>query len=250
MYALRQVISYLWSCGQWLDNAGNACDGIPLVGSVVGYPLHWVAYWLYLSSNALYDFDQWIDGVSATVNAAYSNAIQSYNYAYGWLTDQVNSAISAADSAFSYATGYLTGLANQAMSTATSAYQYASGFIVNSLNSLISEFNNMVAYVSFQVNNTGATAWTYITSGYLQNYLNNWFSGLSTLTVEQIAGSMGYLISAGFDYLNRYWSSFTGAFTWLLDKLIDLIKDQSAHFAEALWSLFETIVGELSQWEK
>lgn len=250
MYALRQVVSYLWSVGVWLDKAADAIDVIPLVGTVVGYPIHWAAYWLYLSSNALYDLDVWIDGVSATADAAYSNALTSYNYAFGWLTDQVNSAISTVSYTYSYVTGYLTGLANQAMSTANTAYQYAAGTILNAVNNLISEYNQMVAYVDYQIDQTGSTAWTYITSGYLQNYLNNWFSGVSTLTIDQITASMGFLITAGFDYLNRYWSSFTGAFTWLLDRLIDLMKDQSAHFAEALWSLFETIIGELSQWEK
>ena len=89
---------------------------------------------------------------------------------------------------------------------------------------------------------TKESIWSWITSGTLQQWIAAWWTGQQAAVIALIQGQLHYFIEQGFLVLNNSWSSFTGSFTWLLDKLIVLIFDQAAHFADPLWSLLEALL--------
>jgi hypothetical protein len=106
--------------------------------------------------------------------------------------------------------------------------------------------------------------WSWITSGYLQTWLQNWLdptwlwnriaayahfdfvnewiSEVQDWMIAWVESVMGWMLTVAFDTLDTSWSSFTGAFAWLLDRLIALMWDQAVHFAPALWSLLEAVL--------
>lgn len=242
MWAIRQVISYLWSSADWLDNAGTWCNLIPIVGSSVRYALQSSAVQLRYAAWSLYDFDSWVDNLRSTADAAYANAQTVWTYATGYLQQQVQSALTTANSAYNYAAGYLQQQVQSALSTANSAYNYATGYLQQQIRDLNAVISGILVQTQTVVGNIGSTAWTWISSGYLQQWIQNWWLGQQQAVLDLITPKLDWLIAQGFLVLDRSWSSFEGSFAWLCGKLVDLLTRQAVSFARPLWSLLEAVL--------
>ncbi len=272
MWALRQVISYLWSVATSLETAGARCDAVPAVGSYIGYPFHLAAGYLQNAAWSLYDFDTWSDNLKLTADAAYQNALTAYNYAYGSLSSQVTSAWQTAQDAYQYAAGTVWQTARNAQQTADQVLQYATTTLNNAVldaqNRATAALNYAEGYLSSQVSqalqnaNTalygltslsgriGEVAWSWITSGYLQTFLDTWKTGLLDTVISLVTSSMGYLIDQAFQYLDNHWQTFKNPFTWLMDRLLDLVLEKAGHFAPVLWSVVEEVLKHLTEWRE
>ena len=242
MWAIRQVVSYLWSAAGYLDAAGTQCDRIPIVGSAVGYPLHRTASALYLAAWSFNDFDQWVDLVATAATQALSTAQAAYSYAAGYLQQQVQAAVSAAQAAYSYAAGYLQQQVQAAVSAAQAAYSYAAGYLQQQVQAAQAAIGQLGTQLQAAIGNIGPAAWSYISSGALQQWIQSWWLGQQQQVLDFLIPKLDVLIAQGFLVVDRSWSSFEGSFAWLLGKLIDLLTREAASFASALWSLLEAIL--------
>ena len=220
MYAVRQVISYLWTSSDWIDEAGYRCDAIPAVGSWIGSALHYGASYLRNAAGSLYDFDSWVEDLNSTANAAYSNALTAYNYATGTVLSMAQNALNRANEAYTYAAGTVLSLAQNALNRANEAYAYASGYLLSRVDDALAQ-----AAAARQ---------------YAENAIAS--IGIQDAVIGVVEGSIGYLIGKMFDFLAANWMSFRDSFAWLVSQLIGLVTDNMPSFASLLWGAVEALL--------
>jgi len=226
MWALRQVISYLWSTADWLDTTGTYCNPIPVFGPSIRYALQSTASSLRSAAWSLYDFDSWIDSVATAASAAYSYALSAYNYAYGYLSDLARNAAISASNAYSYAANTVYNLANSAMQRANEAYNYASGWLKSQLDTLTSNFwSNINAILSWK-DGFVSTFWTQINS--VNTGLNDLHSLIPSqkTVIDWISAGLGGYISDAIQHVTAY----------------------AASYADPLWQCADALVGKLTEW--
>lgn len=250
MSVLRDAISALWSFADWIDQAGRACNEIPLVGSVVGYPLRASATLIYSAAWSFYYFDQWIDGVTVLIANAYDKASLAYTYAVDTLYRLIVEIRSTAEATYGFIVDMVVPYIETFEAKLQTLWEYTGAWVTDSINDVFNRLDILWNYVSNTWNGLGPAVWSYITSGALQNYLTSWIAAERDYLISVVTGSLGYLITQGFTTLKDSWESFKQPFTWLTLQIIGLIQDEAATFSDALWTCFEIVVSKLTEWEE
>jgi len=249
MWFFQWLDTYLQQAASWFDYAGSVFDSIPVVGSYGGYPFHYIASLFQNCATASRYAGYWSDDIAYqvavvqnTVNwfaaQSYATLSQVSTYVSNAVASAVQSALNAVYSILNALSASVNSLSSYVWSTLTSAV----GDLQARLNAFPSWLLSGADYVA-------ATVWLWITSGRLQNFLSDWTGNLKDAVIGWVVAGMGSLIIRAFDVIDLSWSSFTGAFTWLLMKLISLIFDQAAYFADPLWTLTEKLVEHLTEWK-
>lgn len=227
MSQLRNTVSYLWSAADWLDYAGTRCDGIPVIGTAVGYPLHTTASYLRSAAWGIYYADGEIDSVISQVSSAYSLAQQAYSAAWGTVWQTAQSALSTAASAYNFAAGTVWQAAQSAMQRANDAYNYASGYLLTTI-------GDIRRSLDYQVARLDSAFWQTV---------RDWQAGINSLQAQ--INQMGFSVLSGADVVGWIESSLG----YLTGQAIALVGSSAATFAAPLWWCFEKVVAQLSQWE-
>jgi len=250
MWFFDSLGAYLSNAGSWFDYAGRVFDNIPLVGTAAGYPFHIVASNFSSCASACSYASTWSDGLAASISQALTSAQNAYNYAASTVYSMATSAYNQAQNAYNYAATTVYNRANDAWYQAQNAYNYAASTVYSMATNAYNQAQTAYNYAVSVSGRIGSDAWSYIQSGRIQAYLDGWKNGLQASVLSWVGGAMDYLITTAFNTLASKWTSFNGAFVWLLDRLIILVFEQAAHFTPLLWSLFETVVSKLTEWSE
>ncbi len=237
------------SMANWSDTAGSRFDSIPVVGVFGGSPFHVIASICYNLAMYASNASAWSDSVASSVSAAVIQAQNAYSYAAGTVLSTARNALSRANDAYSYASGVVYSLASEAQRSANNAYTYAAGYVTGLANNAMSQAVGAYNYAQSVSSRIGSDAWSYILSGRLQAYLDGWKNTVLNDAVTWIAGRAEFIIPSLFTAVDRYWSAFAESFAWLTAKIIALVADRASVFAPMLWSLFESLVKELTEWK-
>ena len=249
MWFFQWLDTYFASAASWFDYAGSVFDSIPVVGSYGGYPFHYIASLFQNCATASRYAGYWSDDIAYqvavvqnTVNwlaaQSYATLSQVSTYVSNAVASAVQSALNAVYSALNALSASVGSLSSYVWSTLTSA-----------VNDLQARVNAFPLWLNSGVDGVAAIIWLWIISGRLQAFLSGWSNELNGAVIAWVAAGMGSLIIRAFEVVDQSWSSFTGAFMWLLLKLISLIFDQAAYFADPLWTLTEKLVEHLTEWK-
>jgi hypothetical protein len=253
-----------WDLGTWFGTIGYRTQGDPNLDYIVGYPCRQAASICAYISARFYDLDSWqgtvytdpdtiVSDIQSPLQGVFDilgyTASQMWYWVWGflgWNYDAINE------------------LAGAVMYWGRATLEYYYEILTMGPESLVAWIQDTItatweiltkdpqALVEWiwpvlepLVGAGGATIdaiWNWITDGPLQGWIDAWWSGMSSAVVGVVEGSIEYLMHAAFSTLEWSWYSFYGSFTWLSDRLIQLITEQGSHFAGPLWSLLETIL--------
>lgn len=249
MWFFDWFATYFGELRRFFYDLANTVAGVPYIGGYFSVPFAWVGWFFANLSTASGSASLWSDSVVATANNLALALGNLWGYAYGWLTSSVNTLISQVSS-------LTTEIAKAGISSITSLWSaintvsgVVNGWITSTLTSVYNAGETLGAYVYHLGQGFGSDIWTWITSGYIQNWLSNAGYVLLSDVTEPVESSLGYLISKATEFFANNVESFEGFLVWFIDTNINIVGNMAMYFADSLWWLFERIVKQLSQWE-
>jgi len=240
---------YFGDLRRYFYDLANIVAGVPYLGGYFSVPFAWVGWFFANLSTASGYASLWSDSVVATANNLAGALSSLWSYAYGWLTSSVNTLIAQVNTLTTEMLRAGISSINSLWSAINAVSGAVNGWITTTLMSVYNAGESLGAYVYHLGQGFGNDIWTWITSGYIQAWLNDAGYVLTSDIVSVVEGALGYLVSRATVVFADNVESFKGFLVWFIDVNITLIGNMAVYFADSLWWLFERIVAELSQWE-
>ena len=242
--------AYFESLRLYFQSISNSIAGVPGLGGYLSWPFAWIASFFANLSTASGYASSWSDGVVATANNL-GNALGSlWSYVYGWLTSSVNTLITQVSTLTTEISQAGISSVNSLWSAVNAVSGAVYGWITSDINYLLDAVNGAGGFLVDVSKGLASSVWSWITSGYIQRFLQDAGYVLTSGIVSVVEGSLGYLVSQAAVVFADNVESFKGFLVWFIDTNINLVGTMAGYFADPLWQCADAVIGKLTEYRK